>query len=845
MRGESLSVQNKLDDKKNLDIIKKKFDWKFYTSYYEKLNEIKTETMAWYHFKNWGYKEGRLYCRSQIENTKKVLIVMPTYNSSSLIEGVIHMIEKQTYTNWNFLIIDDGSDDINKSIFNKLKKIYSTNNKIIFMENEKNIYIGATLNKGINYLLENNFHYFTWISDNNEYYPNFLEKLVKNNLFFNYSSYKVLNKNQPNNLIMNNFKYLDKNDLLTNFKGCASFMWTKDAIKQIGFYNEETSGKEDYEYLLKTFEQNEKLCNHIDEYLMTYRNYKYQNHTLKSKSQEFYDFSIVFAYCNRREQTITTLDGFEEKYANKYNFEVIIVDDNSNNENKLQDIIEDYSFPINLIVISEEEKGDRVNPCTAYNKGFKQAKGEIVIIQKPECYHVEDILGYANKKLLEKDYFSYSCYSANSFEITNELLRNENPYELIQNNEFNQKNFNIIDLSWYNHPTEPGRNVGYHFCSAIYKSKLDLLGGFDERFADGHCFDDDEFLLSIKHNLQLDIEIVHPDNGFVIHQYHNRNDSFNIEQEEDDHPIKKKWLKNKKLFEEMKKYHEEKQFHFPKLLHLYWDGSPLSFLNLITVLSFNEYHKFWKINVFMPNKRKEIITWKTFEQKEKYTGKDYFNELLSIPNVFIHKIDLEKIGFYNDASEVIKSDYFRYYILEKHGGLWSDFDIIYTACVEDKMNFKKETIIFKCVWYSDSKNKINTMHTYFPVCLFLCKRNNTFFKNILIVCLEKYDKDQYQCIGTLMWNNLFLCNDKKTHAFDDSIIICNEDYYLPFAWNELDELFIKENNSLPKNNIGIHWFNGASYSKKYANELDFSRMNNFKPITFIDKFIRKYIKNII
>ena len=28
------------------------------------------------------------------------------------------------------------------------------------------------------------------------------------------------------------------------------------------------------------------------------------------------------------------------------------------------------------------------------------------------------------------------------------------------------------------------------------------------------------------------------------------------------------------------------------------------------------------------------------------------------------------------------------YILEKHGGLWSDFDIMYTNSVEEKMNFE-------------------------------------------------------------------------------------------------------------------------------------------------------------
>ena len=41
-------------------------------------------------------------------------------------------------------------------------------------------------------------------------------------------------------------------------------------------------------------------------------------------------------------------------------------------------------------------------------------------------------------------------------------------------------------MNWYNHPTNTdhgGRQTYYHFCAAIYKNNLDLIGGFDNRFA--------------------------------------------------------------------------------------------------------------------------------------------------------------------------------------------------------------------------------------------------------------------------------------------------------------------------------------------------------------------------
>jgi hypothetical protein len=50
-----------------------------------------------------------------------------------------------------------------------------------------------------------------------------------------------------------------------------------------------------------------------------------------------------------------------------------------------------------------------------------------------------------------------------------------------------------------------------------------FIGGFNEEFAKGHSFDDNEILLSIKQNLNLNIKTIDPnDGGFVIHQWHPR-----------------------------------------------------------------------------------------------------------------------------------------------------------------------------------------------------------------------------------------------------------------------------------------------------------------------------------
>jgi len=67
---------------------------------------------------------------------------------------------------------------------------------------------------------------------------------------------------------------------------------------------------------------------------------------------------------------------------------------------------------------------------------------------------------------------------------------------------------------WYQHSKY--RPVGYHFTSAIFKTKLDEIGGFDEEYAYGIGYDDDDFLRNVVKKCNLKFY----DDPFVIHQYH-------------------------------------------------------------------------------------------------------------------------------------------------------------------------------------------------------------------------------------------------------------------------------------------------------------------------------------
>ena len=75
----------------------------------------------------------------------KVTVLMPVYNAEKYLREAIESILSQTFKNFEFLIINDGSTDKSKDA------ILSYNDpRIIYSENSKNLGIAKTLNKGMN-----------------------------------------------------------------------------------------------------------------------------------------------------------------------------------------------------------------------------------------------------------------------------------------------------------------------------------------------------------------------------------------------------------------------------------------------------------------------------------------------------------------------------------------------------------------------------------------------------------------------------------------------------------------------------------------------------------------------
>jgi|SRR6185437_6623459 len=222
--------------------------------------------------------------------------------------------------------------------------------------------------------------------------------------------------------------------------------------------------------------------------------------------------SIVTAYYNRRKLFYNTL--VKLRHSTFTDFEVIAVDDGSDEENRLEDLEKEFPF---LKVIRLEPKDKWYgNACIPFNIGFRAAKGEIVVLQNPECLHYGNVLGYVVENLKPNDYISFACYSLDK--ETTDMLDGSNvaAIDSTMTIDFQPRKVGFDgDLGWYNHSTIHPR--GFHWGAAIHRDDLMALRGFDERFAMGIAYDDCEFLFRIKQK-GMNFKIV--DHPCVLHQNH-------------------------------------------------------------------------------------------------------------------------------------------------------------------------------------------------------------------------------------------------------------------------------------------------------------------------------------
>ena len=216
-----------------------------------------------------------------------ITIIIPVYNVEKYLKQCIESVIKQTYTNLEIILVDDGSTDNSGNICDEYKK-NDIRIKVIHKEN-------GGVSCARNFGLENASGKYIGFIDSDDYVePEYCEKLLKsikeNNVQCALCKFdKVYEKN--NSSIINESNYIiDTNSFIMEvlnvqkgFGFCTQKLWTREALFDIR-YNEKIKVGEDSLFCIES-------CKNIENiYVLNEKlyHYRFNENSLVRKFDEKY-----------------------------------------------------------------------------------------------------------------------------------------------------------------------------------------------------------------------------------------------------------------------------------------------------------------------------------------------------------------------------------------------------------------------------------------------------------------------------------------------------------------------------------------------------------------------------
>ena len=185
---------------------------------------------------------------SKIRNKPLVSIIMPVYNRVEVIKNAINSILNQTYSNWELIIVDDGSTDGTREF---LETFTDTRIKVFF--NEINKGVSASRNLG---LKKANGDYIAYLDSDDLWDSRFISAMLGAfielpDADFIYSAQLLYDTYESAPFAMRfgayNKSLLDNN----NYIGINCFMYKRKIFDEIGGFNTNLNRLVDYDMLLR------------------------------------------------------------------------------------------------------------------------------------------------------------------------------------------------------------------------------------------------------------------------------------------------------------------------------------------------------------------------------------------------------------------------------------------------------------------------------------------------------------------------------------------------------------------------------------------------------------------
>ena len=195
-----------------------------------------------------------------------VSIIMPSYNTAGYIGETINSVLKQSYANWELIIVDDCSPDNTDEVVES----YLSDTRIKYLKNEKNSGAAVSRNKA---LREAKGSWIAFLDSDDLWMPDKLEKQVKfmekTGVHFSYTNYAEIDtEGKRNGVSVTGPKIITKTGFFNYcWPGCLTVMYDRNVVGLIQIADIKKNN--DYAMWLKVCQKAD--CYLLNEELALYR----------------------------------------------------------------------------------------------------------------------------------------------------------------------------------------------------------------------------------------------------------------------------------------------------------------------------------------------------------------------------------------------------------------------------------------------------------------------------------------------------------------------------------------------------------------------------------------------
>ena len=257
----------------------------------------------------------------------------------------------------------------------------------------------------------------------------------------------------------------------------------------------------------------------------------------------------------------------------------------------------------------------------------------------------------------------------------------------------------------------------------------------------------------------------------------------------------------------------------PRIAFSFWEGSQLSLLHYMTIVSFHKYNPEFAIRLYYSDKEGNFTHAALTAEKNKIHASGFnfrddkcisMEQLRSLSYLEIIPIDMEKeydIPF--ETSPIHKADMVRIFKLYEHGGIWFDMDVLFIKPVPRHILHGTHDI-----YYFTYSQTIATG-------LIVSTPRNPAIQFLKDHCVSKIQSRiitrDWQQFGPTLWK---MCVSLQPSVFQNCIYLDNAEIY-PYLWNEPGLFFFTNENRVKENTWGIHWYNGNIDSRRFIDSFVF------------------------